>query len=254
MGIHSNERQDKIFSMLESRGRVSVSDLAEYFQVTETTIRRDLITMEENHQIVRRRGFAELPLQATSGLRRRNTFQEEKQRIARKAMELISYGTTLALDSGTSVAELVHVLADEGRDMGIDVITPSIQTASETCRFFRTSMPGGYVFPDEVSIGGMSAVRFLEGVTTDIAFLGTTGICNTKGLTVSYPLMMDVKRALLSSASKKVALVDSSKFLSRGIYTYCSFRELDTLITVRTEENAPVLDEIAKQGVEIILA
>ena len=224
MGIHSNERQDKIFSMLESRGRMSVSDLAEYFQVTETTIRRDLITMEENHQIVRRRGFAELPLQATSGLRRRNTFQEEKQRIARKAMELISYGTTLALDSGTSVAELVHVL------------------------------PGGYVFPDEVSIGGMSAVRFLEGVTTDIAFLGTTGICNTKGLTVSYPLMMDVKRALLSSASKKVALVDSSKFLSRGIYTYCSFRELDTLITVRTEENAPVLDEIAKQGVEIILA
>ena len=163
-------------------------------------------------------------------------------------------GTTLALDSGTSVAELVHVLADEGRDMGIDVITPSIQTASETCRFFRTSMPGGYVFPDEVSIGGMSAVRFLEGITTDIAFLGTTGICNTKGLTVSYPLMMDVKRALLSSASKKVALVDSSKFLSRGIYTYCSFRELDTLITVRTEENAPVLDEIAKQGVEIILA
>ena len=85
MGIHSNERQDKIFSMLESRGRMSVSDLAEYFQVTETTIRRDLITMEENHQIVRRRGFAELPLQAASGLRRRNTFQEEKQRIARKA-------------------------------------------------------------------------------------------------------------------------------------------------------------------------
>ena len=41
MGIHSNERQDKIFSMLESRGRMSVSDLAEYFQVTETTIRRD---------------------------------------------------------------------------------------------------------------------------------------------------------------------------------------------------------------------
>ena len=108
MGIHSNERQDKIFSMLESRGRMSVSDLAEYFQVTETTIRRDLITMEENHQIVRRRGFAELPLQAASGLRRRNTFQEEKQRIARKAMELISYGTTLALDSGTSVAELVQ--------------------------------------------------------------------------------------------------------------------------------------------------
>ena len=165
MGIHSNERQDKIFSMLESRGKMSVSDLAEYFQVTETTIRRDLITMEENQQIVRRRGFAELPLQFNSGLRRRNTFQEEKQRIARKAVELINYGTTLALDSGTSVAELVHVLADEGRDMGIDIITASIQTASETCRFFRTSMPGGYVFPDEVSIGGMSAVRFLEGVT-----------------------------------------------------------------------------------------
>lgn len=133
-------------------------------------------------------------------------------------------------------------------------MTCSLRTAYETCRYFRTSIPGGSIFADELSISGMSAIRFFENITVDIAFLGSTGISGTQGLTVSYPLILDVKQAIISCAAKKVALLDSSKFAARGIYTFCPFSELDAIITVRTEQNAEVLDQIAQQGVEIILA
>ena len=53
--MSNNSRQDKIFNLLETEERMSVSDLAAFFHVTETTIRRDLNVMEANKQIVRRR-------------------------------------------------------------------------------------------------------------------------------------------------------------------------------------------------------
>lgn len=253
--MSNNSRQDKIFNLLETEERMSVSDLAAFFHVTETTIRRDLNMMEANKQIVRRRGYAELPDRGYGmTLRRRNTFQDEKRRIAKKAAGMLRYGSTLALDSGTTIAELVHVMAEQCTDLSLDIVTCSLKTAYETCRYFRTSIPGGSIFADELSISGMSAIRFFENITVDIAFLGSTGISGTQGLTVSYPLILDVKQAIMSCAAKKVALLDSSKFFARGVYTFCPFSELDAIITVRTEQNAEILDQIARQGVEVILA
>lgn len=253
--MSSNSRQDKIFNLLESVERMSVTDLADFFHVTETTIRRDLNAMEANNQIVRRRGYAELPDRGYGMvLRRRNTFQDEKRRIAKKAASMLRYGSTLALDSGTTIAELVHVMAEDCSNLSLDIVTCSLNTAYETCRHFRTSIPGGSIFADELSITGLSATRFFENVNVDIAFLGSTGISGTQGLTVSYPLILDIKQAIMSCAAKKVALLDSSKFVVRGIYTFCPFSELDAIITVRTEQNAELLDQISKHGVEIILA
>ena len=66
--------------------------------------------------------------------------------------------------------------------------------------------------------------------------------------------MLDVKRSLMMCASRRVGLLDSSKFFTRGVYTFCTFDELDMLVTVRTEQNAWALDEIEKHNVKIVLA
>ncbi len=248
-------RRDQIFNLLEIQEQMSVSELANYFNVTETTIRRDLIQMEIRGEIIRKRGYAILPDQGHNlAIRRRNTFLEEKQRIAAKAIELCRNVHSAALDSGTTVTELVRLLLKQRNERKMELITCSLSIAYETCKYFHTYVPGGLVFPDEISVGGSSMSNYFQGVTTDIAFLGSTGIASTPGLTVSYLPMLDVKRALIASAIKKVALLDSSKFSTRGIYTFCKFDELDILITVRTEQNARALDEIAKHNVEIILA
>ncbi len=58
--------------------------------------------------------------------------------------------------------------------------------------------------------------------------------------------MRSVKEALVGCATTRIALLDSSKFHSRGLYTFCDFDALDILITVENEENAPLLEGIAR--------
>lgn len=253
--MDNDKRRDLIFNLLEDRGEMSVAELAEYFKVTETTIRRDLSRMETNQEIIRRRGYAFLPNAGHAiGIRRPNTFKEEKQRIAKKAFELCTNVNSLALDSGTTVAELVHLLAEDHTSHKYEIVTCSLSVAYETCKYYHTYVPGGMVYPDEFSVCGLQMVDFFKNITADIAFLGSTGIYQTEGLTISYLPMVDIKRSLMKCSSKRVALVDSSKFSTRGLYTYSKYPEIDTLITVKTEGNAEALEKIANEGVEIILA
>lgn len=247
-------RRDQIYNLLEINGELSVSELAKRFQVTETTIRRDLIKLEEQGEILRKRGVALLPDQGHNPcVRRRNAFPEEKHRIAVKAMELCDGVHSVALDSGTTVSSMIKHIISQNSNVKLEIITCSLTTALETCRKFHTYIPGGFVFPDEYSVGGSAMNGYMDGITADVAFLGTTGISSTDGLTVSYLPMLDVKRALMKCASKRIGLADSSKFTNRGLYTFCKYEDLDILVTIKTEQNARALDEIAKKT-EIVLA
>lgn len=253
--MDNEQRRDLIFNLLEDRGEMSVTELAQYFKVTETTIRRDLLRMEANQEIIRRRGYAFLPNGGHAiGIRRPNTFREEKQRIARKAFELCANVNSLALDSGTTVAELVHLLTEDHTNHKYEMVTCSLTVAYETCKYYHTYVPGGMVYPDEFSVCGFQMVDFFKNITADIAFLGSTGIYQTEGLTISYLPMVDIKRSLMKCASRTVVLVDSSKFSTRGLYTYSKYSEIDTLITVKTKDNEEALKRIEDEGVEIILA
>lgn len=252
--MSNNSRRDQIYNFLEISGKCTVPELASRFNVTETTIRRDLIQMETQGEIIRKRGYAILPDQGHSlSVRRRNVFQEEKQRIAEKAIQICDGIHSVALDSGTTVFEMMQLMISRQSSKKLEIITCSLSMALETCKYFHTYVPGGLVFPDELSIGGSAITGYFDGITADVAFLGTTGIASTSGLTVSYLPMLDVKRALMNCATKRVALADSSKFKTRGLYTFCKYAELDTLITIKTEENARTLDEISKYT-EVILA
>lgn len=59
---------------------------------------------------------------------------------------------------------------------------------------------------------------------------------------------------MVKSAQRIVVLADSSKFLGRGLYIFCTFEEVDTLITVSTPENEEMIDELRNMNIEIILA
>jgi len=99
------ERRRIILKEIKENGIVRVSDLSELFGVSQNTIRRDLQKLEEEGLIKRTHGGAvvdefygvDLPF-AT----REDKYREEKQRIGKKAAELIQDGETIILDAGTS--------------------------------------------------------------------------------------------------------------------------------------------------------
>ena len=252
----NNKRLEEIYSLLQIHKKLSVSELADRFQVTKTTIRRDLLVMEENGQAKRRRGYAILPTptdrESLKKFNLENLFLQEKMLIGKKAAEFVRSNMSIALDSGSTVDSMINYVLDNPSIDGVNIVTSSLTQALKTCSRFHTSIPGGLVLPGEKSTGGLEVSDFFKQIHLDIAFLGSTGVYNTNGLTVSYTLMQSVKNAMAKSAAKRIGLLDSSKYNSRGIYTFCNWDDLDILITVETPENREMLKNIASHNVQII--
>lgn len=242
-------RLDSIYSMLLKKGKMSVEDLSETFMVTPTTIRRDLLVLEEKGYILRSRGFAEaIYVDNTPSI-----FQDEKRRIAKAASTFVQNGMSLALDSGTTVEETLRYIMETGKVTVLDIVTHSLPAALLASRQYQVSMPGGSVLPLNDALVGSDVETFYQNIKVDLAFLGSTGVNNTNGLTISYPLQISVKKKVVECSKQCIALMDSSKYLRSGIYVFCDFSDIDVLITVETDENKEQIERIGKEGVKIIL-
>lgn len=247
-------RMESIYAMILNHGKISVEELSSFFGVTPTTIRRDLIKLEEVGLTRRTRGYAH----AVADTERRisqDLFVEEKKRIALKAQTLVKDHMTLVLDSGSTVHAICNELIENPRIHALDMVTNSLTTALLVGDHFGITMPGGHLLKNsQHALVGVSVEDFFSDVHVDLAFMGTTGVKDCDGLTVSYPLHMSVKRCMVACANQRVAVLDSSKFIGRGVYTFCKFKDIDILITVEKEQNKRDLDRISKYGCKILLA
>ncbi len=242
-------RIDQIYNLLLQKNSITVDELSESFHVTPTTIRRDLLELESRNLIYRSRGSAFLK----DGDIVSNTFLDEKKRIAAAAATFISNGMSVAVDSGSTICALCDYLVTNPDFDDLNFVTHSPGNALRLCKKFNVSIPGGSLVPTSEFMVGMEVEEFFKKVNVDIAFLASTGVHNCSGLTVSYPLQLPVKKNSALCAEKRIALLDSSKFSRRGIYVFFDFKDIDTLITVKTEANAQQLERIADFGTNIIL-
>src|SRR5512143_4141643 len=124
------ERRSQIAQMVLEKGRVLVADLVGQFQVTETSIRRDLTLLEAGHRVKRIHGGA-IPIPGSS---RTDSFAEKqalhikaKERIGKAAAESIRPKDVLLLDSGTTTLQIVrHVPVALRNSSMITLVTNSM--------------------------------------------------------------------------------------------------------------------------------
>lgn len=243
-------RQVKVLEQVEIKGLVRVSDLAEFFNVSEMTIRRDLLELETNGLIRRTHGGAvsargrsyEPPLQIRSSER-----QEIKERLGRYAAEMVAEGNSIALDVGSTIWNVAKHLSEM---INITIVTPSISIAS---LFFddasvRLILPGGIVRPGEMSMIGELAIRNLELLFVDRLFLGVGGIDCNAGLT-EYNLDDSlIKQQMIKNAKEVVLVADSSKF---GRIAFTKIGPLSAVHHLVTDElpPKPLFDILKKAGI-----
>lgn len=207
-------RQVKVLEQINQKGLIRVSELAEAFNVSEMTIRRDLTELETNGLIRRTHGGAvsargrsyEPPL-AIRSLK----CQEIKARLGKYAAGMVAEGNSVALDVGSTIWHLAKNLTDI---TNITIVTPSILIAS---LFFdnasvRLILPGGIVRPGEMSMIGEFAIRNLELLYVDQLFLGVGGIEFDAGLTEYNVDDSQIKKQMIKNAKEVVLVADSSKF------------------------------------------
>ena len=126
----------EIAELIDKRGKLSLAQLGEHFpNVSQMTLRRDLLTLEEDGKIIRVRGGAMSvkDVQKTSGepyVKKTAIHTDEKIVIAEKAAALVDEGVSIFLDAGSTAL----YLAKELPDIPCNVFTNGLAVATELAK------------------------------------------------------------------------------------------------------------------------
>ncbi|HEY5879283.1 MAG TPA: DeoR/GlpR family DNA-binding transcription regulator [Nakamurella sp.] len=253
--MYAPERQQAILGHARSVGRVDVNMLADLFDVTPETIRRDLNELERRGLVRRVHGGAipmerfglELPVAQRAGHN-----AEQKERIAKAALEQLPDGGSIIIDAGTTTARFAEMLP---ADRQFTVVTHALPIAAMLAERPNVTLllVGGQVRQGTLAAVGSWAQTGYRGVLADVAFAGTNGITLDRGLTTPDLAEAAVKQSLIASARRTVVLADHSKVGRDEFAHVADLSEVDTLIT-DSEVDADMAQEIHEAGLEVVRA
>ncbi len=255
--MYAEERQQAIAQLVMTRGRVSVTELAEEFSVTTETVRRDLSGLERLRLVRRVHGGA-VPAASLSamesGLDERDVTQaREKERIARAATRFLpGDGGTVAFDAGSTTARLVSFIPP---DLRLTAFTHGVPIAAKLAPLAAIDLHilPGRVRPRTQAAVGSVTTQALERVRVDVAFLGTNGVTAEHGFSTPDSAEAAVKQALVRAARHVVVLADSTKVGRDTTMSFAELADVDVLVTDAEPRSVP-LSTFAAQGVEVVVA
>jgi DeoR family transcriptional regulator, fructose operon transcriptional repressor len=233
--MYAEERQQATAQLVTEQGRLSVAAIAERFDVTTETVRRDLSVLERMGLLRRVHGGA-VPASSLavieSGLGERdqaNTAQKEL--IAKKALEqLPPPGGTVLLDAGSTTGRFASLLP---RDHRLTVITHAVPIAARLAVHPQIELhllPGRVRTTTQAAVGA-ETVTALGHLRVDVAFLGTNGITVEHGLSTPDHDEAAAKRAMVGAARVVVCLTDFSKFGTEAAIRFAALDEVDVVVT-----------------------
>ena len=254
--MYPEERQQAIAAQVMSRGRASVAELAQAYDVTTETVRRDLAVLDRAGVLRRVHGGA-VPVRALHLVEpsvdaREATRSAHKQAIARAATDFLPRNATVLFDAGTTTARVAALLP---ADRDLLVVTNSVPIAARVAAIgsVRLQLLGGRVRGLTQAAVGEQAVRTLESMRVDIAFIGANGISARHGLSTPDPEEAAVKRAMVGCANFVVVVADSSKIGQEDFISFAAIESVDVLVT-DSEASSADREEITRTGVEVVIA
>lgn len=247
------ERYEWIVQLVNDRGSIRVSELSELCQVTEETIRRDLDRLEAAGRLRRSHGGAVSVKDQQSEIpyfEREITNAEEKQRIAKEAIKLISPKDRIVLDASTTA----WYMAANVPDIPLTVLTNSIKVSMELSNKEKIDVisTGGKLAQRSLSFTGPLAERSLDAYHVDKAFLSCKGVHLERGISEANELQARVKQKMIDIANEVVLLVDSSKL---GVQEFTFVAALSHVDIVITDQRiaADTLARMEDMGIRVII-
>lgn len=224
------ERRNTIIDILIKYGSRGVCDLAKDLDVSEVTIRQDLDILQTTKLLRRTHGGA--ILNSTMGFEEPSpvNFREEKEKIGKAAVDLISDGETIILDAGTTVLELAKNLKTKKK---LTIVTNALNTALVLEDYADTTvlLTGGTLRHNFHVLINPFGHFILNQIQVDVAFIGVSGIVAEHGITNANIAEAEMKNLFIKSARKRVVLADASKIGNVALAKIADVSSIDLLIT-----------------------
>lgn len=242
------ERQREIMTILKERKSATVWLLANRLFVSPATIRRDLIIMEQNNLLLRVHGGAVLPPTHSKDqphLLRKEINTSAKESISKVALRYLENGSICFFDSSSTVSFLAK--AATGRKENLTVITNGLDTLNilgEESDF--SIIATGGVYKNNSCLLGHGALSSIDRYYADCVFFSCCGISAHGSITEAEEENAAVKSKMLSRATKKILLCDSSKLDTQFLSVTCGLKDIDLLITEKKPENYNELSDLVK--------
>ena len=244
-------RQQAIMEIARDAGRVLVDDLAERFEVTPQTIRRDLTELCEQGMLTRVHGGAMLESSvANLGYEaRRGIAAQEKDQIGRLCARAIPDNSSLFINIGTTTEAVARALMSH---RGLLVITNNINVANTlagnpNCEVI---VAGGMLRRSDGGLIGEATAGFIKQFKVDFAVIGASAI-DEDGTLLDYDYReVQVARAIIENARKAYLVADCTKLDRSAPVRIAGMAEIDAFFTDRLTSDK-LRQVCAHGGVEV---
>ena len=222
----AEERFAKILSILEEEGSAEVSRLMEALGTSESTIRRDLNTLDARGMLVKVHGGAVLkdsPYQTRDDEvdLRKNRNVPEKTQIAAYAAGLIGDDDVVYLDAGTTTELMIQSGINRKALYVTNAVGHAKKLSSLGCTVY---LLGGEFKGTTDAIVGEEAVVSLEKYNFTKGFFGANGVTREQGFTTPELKEALIKQKAMEHAKEAYVLADHSKF---GEISSVTFAQMD---------------------------
>lgn len=253
------DRVNQVISILKEKNGATVKELAEIFDVSEMTIRRDLALLKTKNIINNAHGAAIYnPNNTTEAIEQdyslyhaHITMGAEKRKIGQMAASLIQTDDIIIIDTGSTTEELALAIHPE-LQASIFCYNLNIMNILADKKNIRLACAGGYYHPNTQMLESPDGIAFIRSMRATKAFLSAAGIHKHLGITCATNYESPTKQAVIESSAEKILLADSSKFNEVKSSFFAKLTDFDMIIT-DSSLSQDWRDLIEEQNIRLIL-
>lgn len=233
----TEERYSIILEQVRKNKSVKLLELCERLGASESTVRRDLTTLDQKGMLKKVHGGAisiddsNFSLVEHDVESKAKMFAEEKIAIARFAASLIHDGDFVFIDAGTTTEKMLDFLPDKN----VTFVTNAFVHAKKIAqKGFKVYIPAGEIKATTEAIVGAECVRSLQNYNFTKSFLGANGISQSGGISTPDRNEASVKTVVVQNSQKAYVLADHSKFAQITSVAFAQLEQVE-IITDKLE-------------------
>lgn len=229
----SKNREREILKLLLARKKITVHELSQLLFASESSVRRDLMSLEKQQLIKRVHGGAVIEENSISTLKIPFVIRELEQsdakiEMAKQAVNYINDYDVLFLDASSSAYNLIPFLATKNH---LTVITSGIKTLLKLGEYgIKAIGTGGDLLPSCQSLVGEDAHRTIKSYNADAVFFSCRGLSEDGFLTDISDTENYVRRCMIEHAKKSYLMCASNKLGKKYFHNLCRASEITKVI------------------------
>lgn len=234
----TEQRYEIILKLLEEKNSITVAEVKELLNTSESTVRRDITALHNAGKLVRVFGGAvacdrSIVTHEPTVEQKAEVNVEAKRLVAAKAASLIEPEDFIYLDAGTTTACMLPYLTEKSATFVTNAVTHARNLAAAG---FRVYLVGGELKGSTEAVVGNQALMNLQSYHFTKGFFGTNGISRQSGLTTPDMNEAMVKKTAMGQCREAFVLADHSKFGNVSSVTFGAFQSATILTDSCPEE------------------